>query len=95
MDKKTFNHLGALKLTSEIQKLLQFVEGYAHNPAQVRRSFAKLNQIKDLLVIEKVGEVTEYWGQPEIVWLLTSGEAKHVLKRRVDFKASAVDRLKL
>jgi len=90
---KHFSQHGGLQFDSDVQKIVRFFEG--HITKTVRDKFLRLNEIKDLLVLEKPNDVLDYWANEQFKWSLTAVEVKIFLKRRIDFQASTVDRLKL
>jgi len=93
---KKFNFLGGLQFGNDIQKITEYFT--RRTPKSLRQKFRKLNEIKELLILEKVSDVLEYWGDnlnSEIKWLLTPDEAKKFLKLRSDLPANAIEKLKL
>ncbi|KAL7751586.1 Golgi transport complex subunit 4 [Sorochytrium milnesiophthora] len=70
--------------------------GYQANtswPAQQRDKFTKINQISQLLNLESVSELHDYWGSRAIApisWRLTLADAKKVLGLRLEFKADDI-----
>uniref|UniRef100_A0A6B2L192 Uncharacterized protein n=1 Tax=Arcella intermedia TaxID=1963864 RepID=A0A6B2L192_9EUKA len=88
---KYFSQYGGLQFDSDVQKIMRFFE--SRTSKTVRDSFQRLNEIKDLLVLEKPSEVLDYWG--EVKWSLTAVEVKMFLKRRSDFPVGSIDKLKI
>jgi len=90
---KNFSQHGGLQFDSDVQKIMNFFE--SNTTKTVRDKFLRLNEIKDLLVLEKPTEVLEYWGTEGVKWSLTAVEVKLFLKRRTDFPPNVIERLKL
>lgn len=85
--------IGGLQLDKELRILISYLTN--STTWSVRDKFSRLTQITILLTIEKVSEVTDYWGKGPVTWRLTPQEVKQVLGLRVDFKSEDVKRLKL
>ncbi len=106
--KLVFSPLGAIQLDNDVRHLFEFSAALVAPDHSVRNQFTRMLQICSLLSLERVTEVYEYWTPAHthtparegevadtIKWSLTADQVKAVLKRRRDFKADLVDRLKL
>lgn len=93
--KKKFNQLGGLQLDKELRTMQNYFNTITQKTA--RDKFARLSQMATLLYLEKVSELSEYWGQNSghMTWRLTPGEVRRVLSLRVDFNKEAIAKLKL
>eukprot|EP00053_Salpingoeca_punica_P014972 m.136864 g.136864 ORF g.136864 m.136864 type:complete len:771 (+) comp16592_c0_seq1:139-2451(+) len=90
-----FNRIGGLQLERDLRVLSTYLA--AATQWSVRDRLIRLSQMSTLLNLEKVSELSEYWGQgtSPLTWRLTPAEARRFLKLRVDFKAEDISRLKL
>lgn len=63
----------------------------------IRDKFARLTQIATVLNLEKITEISDYWGNHDgaITWRLTPTEIRSIMALRLDFKVEDVKRLKL
>lgn len=63
----------------------------------IRDKFARLTQIATLLNLEKISEISDYWGNHDgaLTWRLTPTEIRSIMSLRTDFKAEELKRLKL
>ncbi|CAD6994603.1 unnamed protein product [Ceratitis capitata] len=95
--KTSFNRLGGLILDQEIRALSSYLTGVTS--WSVRDKMTRLTQIATILNLEKVDELTEYWG-PENEnetpsWRLTPQEVRILLALRIDFRMDDIKRIKL
>ncbi|KAK7862604.1 hypothetical protein R5R35_005641 [Gryllus longicercus] len=93
--KTSFNRLGGLVLDKEVRALASFLT--SSTSWSVRDKFARLTQMATLLNLEKVTEISDYWGSSTgpLTWRLTPSEIRQVLALRVDFRSDDIKRLKL
>ncbi|KAB0804286.1 hypothetical protein PPYR_01256 [Photinus pyralis] len=93
--KSAFNRLGGLVLDKEVRSL----SGYLTSATtwSVRDKFTRLSQIATILNLEKVTEITDYWGNHDgaLTWRLTPTEVRTIMGLRIDFKQEDIQRLKL
>nr|XP_018899080.1 PREDICTED: conserved oligomeric Golgi complex subunit 4 [Bemisia tabaci] len=89
--KTTFNRLGALALDKEIRALVSYLS--KATTWSIRDKFARLTQILTVLNLEKVSEITDYWGS--LSWRLTPAEVRQFMGLRIEFKSDEIKRLKL
>lgn len=63
----------------------------------IRDKFARLTQIATVLNLERINEISDYWGNHDgaITWRLTPTEIRSIMSLRLDFKVDDVKRLKL
>jgi len=87
--------LGALQLDKEVRLLVAYLS--AATTWTIRDRFTRLTQIVTLLNLEKLSELSEYWGpnSGSITWLLTPNQVRQILSLRTDFRSEEVKRLKL
>eukprot|EP00271_Cylindrocystis_brebissonii_P006642 TRINITY_DN19407_c0_g1_i1.p1 TRINITY_DN19407_c0_g1~~TRINITY_DN19407_c0_g1_i1.p1 ORF type:complete len:758 (-),score=117.00 TRINITY_DN19407_c0_g1_i1:172-2445(-) len=95
MTQKRFNQLGGLQLDRDTRALLLHFSGMTART--VRDKFARLTQTAQLLNLEKVSEILDYWGENSgpTTWRLTPAEVRRILGLRVDFKPEAIAALRL
>ncbi|XP_022912920.1 conserved oligomeric Golgi complex subunit 4 [Onthophagus taurus] len=93
--KSSFNRLGGLVLDKEVRSLSGYLT--ASTSWSVRDKFARLTQIATVLNLEKVSEISDYWGDHDgaLTWRLTPSELRSVMALRSDFKIEDIRRLKL
>lgn len=93
--KSTYNRLGGLILDKEMRTLAGYLT--TSTSWTVRDKFARLTQIATILNLEKVQEISDYWGNHEgaLTWRLTPADVRQVLSLRTDFKVDDIRRLKL
>ncbi|XP_039279872.1 conserved oligomeric Golgi complex subunit 4-like [Nilaparvata lugens] len=92
--KSEFNRLGGLALDKEVRSLVTYLSNATS--WSVRDKFARLTQIATVLNLEKVSEISDYWGQDStsIPWRLTPGEVRKIMTLRTDFRNEEIRRLK-
>lgn len=95
MTQKKFNQLGGLQLDRDCRTLLVHFSGMSSRT--VRDKFARLTQMAQILNLEKVSEILDYWGENSgpTTWRLTPAEVRRVLGLRVDFNQEAIASLRL
>nr|CAG4650012.1 EOG090X02VY [Sida crystallina] len=93
--KTSFSRLGAMQLDKEVRMLVAYLS--AATTWTIRDRFTRLTQIVTLLNLEKLSELSEYWGPNagSITWRLKSSEVQQVLSLRTDFRGEELRRLKL
>ncbi|GJQ85732.1 hypothetical protein Trydic_g12138 [Trypoxylus dichotomus] len=93
--KSTFNRLGGLVLDKEVRNLAGYLT--TSTSWSLRDKFARLTQIATVLNLEKVSEISDYWGDHDgaLMWRLTPSELRNVMALRIDFKIEDIRRLKL
>ena len=74
--------LGALQLDKEVRLLVAYLS--AATTWTIRDRFTRLTQIVTLLNLEKLSELSEYWGpnSGSITWLLTPNQVRQILSLR-------------
>lgn len=92
---KRFNQLGGLQLDRDMRTLVNQLSELTSRT--VRDKFARLTQIATVLNLESVEEILDYWGENAgaLTWRLSAVEVKRALGLRVDFRAEAIQALKL
>nr|CAG4649171.1 EOG090X02VY [Scapholeberis mucronata]SVE93508.1 EOG090X02VY [Scapholeberis mucronata] len=93
--KSNFNRLGAIQLEKEVRALVAYLSTVT--TWTIRDRLIRLTQIVTLLNLEKLSEISEYWGPnaTSITWRLTPQEVRQILMLRTDFRMDDVKRLKL
>ncbi|XP_075212039.1 conserved oligomeric Golgi complex subunit 4 [Lycorma delicatula] len=93
--KSEFNRLGGLALDKEVRSLVTYLSNATS--WSVRDKFARLMQIATVLNLERVSEISDYWGQnsSSVPWRLTPAEIRQIMGLRVDFRSEEIRRLKL
>ncbi|XP_025831494.1 conserved oligomeric Golgi complex subunit 4 [Agrilus planipennis] len=89
--KTTFNRLGGLILDKEIRSLAAYLT--TTTSWSIRDKFARLTQIATVLNLEKVSEISDYWGnESSLTWRLTPTELRSIMSLRylTTFKKSAL-----
>lgn len=74
--------LGGLALDKEVRSLVTYLN--SATSWSVRDKFARLTQIATVLNLEKVSEISDYWGTEAgaIPWRLTAKEVKQFMALR-------------
>lgn len=95
MTQKGFNQLGGLQLDRDSRTLLVHFSGMTSRT--VRDKFARLTQMAQVLNLEKVTEILDYWGENSgpTTWRLTPAEVRRILALRVDFRPDSIMQLRL
>ncbi|CAG7837269.1 unnamed protein product [Allacma fusca] len=88
-----FNRIGGLQFDKELRLLVGYLT--SSTTWSVRDKFARLTQFTILLTLEKVSEVSDYWGKGPVTWRLTVTEVRQILSLRSDFRLDDIKRLKL
>ncbi|KAI4464745.1 conserved oligomeric golgi complex subunit 4 [Holotrichia oblita] len=81
--KTTFNRLGGLVLDKEVRSLAGYLT--TSTSWSLRDKFARLTQIATVLNLEKVSEISDYWGDHDgaLMWRLTPSELRNVMALRL------------
>ncbi|GAM17619.1 hypothetical protein SAMD00019534_007940 [Acytostelium subglobosum LB1] len=90
---KKFNFLGALQLSKDIRKIIDHCVQLT-SEQNIRHKFIRLQQIVQLLTMDKVTDIQDYT-QEGYQWKLSVLDIKLLLARRSDFPLQAVHNLKL
>lgn len=87
--------MGGLVLDKEIRALACYLT--TSTSYSIRDRFARLTQIATILNLERINEISDYWGNHDgaITWRLTPTEIRSIMSLRLDFKVEDVKRLKL
>nr|CAD7434218.1 unnamed protein product [Timema monikensis] len=93
--KSSFNRLGGLVLDKEVRALVGYLT--SATSWSIRDKFARLTQIATVLNLERVTEISDYWGNSSspLTWRLTPTEIRHIMSLRTDFRSEDIKRLKL
>ncbi|KAF2904327.1 hypothetical protein ILUMI_01855 [Ignelater luminosus] len=92
--KSTFNRLGGLVLDKEVRALASYLT--TTTTWSVRDKFARVTQIATILNLERVSEISDYYGnEGSLTWRLSPPEIRTIMGLRSDFKSDDVRRLKL
>ncbi|KAG1692940.1 Conserved oligomeric Golgi complex subunit 4 [Nymphon striatum] len=93
--KISFNRLGGLQIDKDLRALVSYLTSVT--TWTIRDKFARLTQISTILNLEKVSEISDYWGQNSgsLTWRLTPSEVRQVMRLRIDFKPEEIRRIKL
>jgi hypothetical protein len=92
---KKITQSGALQFEREVQMLSEYFKSKIPNH-KFKIRFKKLNEIKEVLILEKVADLLEYWNpQSDITWQLTRDEVKRLLRCRVEFSEFEINKLVL
>lgn len=93
--KSSFNRLGGLIFDKEVRALSSYLT--AATTWSVRDKFARLTQIATILNLDRVAEISDYWGTDESTptWRLTPSEVRAIMNLRTDFKSDEIQKLKL
>lgn len=95
--KSSFNRLGGLILDQQIRALSSYLTGVTS--WSVRDKMTRLTQIATILNLEKVEELSDYWGpdneNESPSWRLTPQEVRTLLALRIDFRIDDIKRIKL
>ncbi|KAF5297668.1 hypothetical protein FQA39_LY11999 [Lamprigera yunnana] len=93
--RSTFNRLGGLVLDKEVRSLAGYLT--SATTWSVRDKFTKLSQIATILNLERITEISDYWGDHDgaLTWRLTPTEVRTIMGLRIDFKLDDIQRLKL
>uniref|UniRef100_A0A1B6DE98 Conserved oligomeric Golgi complex subunit 4 n=2 Tax=Clastoptera arizonana TaxID=38151 RepID=A0A1B6DE98_9HEMI len=93
--KSQFNRLGGLALDKEVRSLVSYLSNATS--WSVRDKFARLTQIATVLNLERVTEITDYWGNEcgALPWRLTPTDIRQIMGLRTDFRGDEIRRLKL
>lgn len=95
--KSSFNRLGGLILDQEIRALSSYLTDVTS--WSVRDKMTRLTQIATVLNLEKVEELSDYWGPDNEneapSWRLTPQEVRTLLALRIDFRIDDIKRIKL
>jgi hypothetical protein len=85
--------IGGLQFDKELRILIGYLT--SSTSWSVRDKFSRLTQMTILLSLEKVSELSDYWGKGPVSWRLTPQEVRQVLTLRTDFRSEDIRRLKL
>ncbi|KAG8289854.1 Golgi transport complex subunit 4 [Homalodisca vitripennis] len=87
--------LGGLALDKEVRSLVSYLN--SATSWSVRDKCARLTQITTVLNLERVAEISDYWGVEAgaMPWRLTANEVKQFMALRTDFRSEDIRRLKL
>lgn len=93
--KSQFNRLGGLALDKEVRSLVSYLSSVTS--WSVRDKFARLTQIATVLNLERVNEISDYWGVDSgaLPWRLTPSDIRQIMSLRTDFRSEEIRRLKL
>nr|CAD7453185.1 unnamed protein product [Timema tahoe] len=93
--KSSFNRLGGLVLDKEVRALVGYLT--SATSWSIRDKFARLTQIATVLNLERVTEISDYWGNSSspLTWRLTPTEIRQIMSLRTDFRSEDIKRLKL
>ncbi|XP_021935308.1 conserved oligomeric Golgi complex subunit 4 isoform X2 [Zootermopsis nevadensis] len=93
--KSTFNRLGGLVFDKEVRALVSYLT--STTSWSIRDKFARLTQMATVLNLERVTEISDYWGSNSgpLTWRLTPADIRQVMTLRTDFRSDDIKRLKL
>ncbi|XP_023722479.2 conserved oligomeric Golgi complex subunit 4 [Cryptotermes secundus] len=93
--KSTFNRLGGLVFDKEVRALVSYLT--STTSWSIRDKFARLTQMATILNLERVTEISDYWGSNSgsLTWRLTPTEVRQIMAFRTDFRSDDIKRLKL
>nr|CAD7404944.1 unnamed protein product [Timema cristinae] len=83
--KSSFNRLGGLVLDKEVRALVGYLT--SATSWSIRDKFARLTQIATVLNLERVTEISDYWGNSSspLTWRLTPTEIRHIMSLRYNY----------
>uniref|UniRef100_A0A3Q3GFY1 Conserved oligomeric Golgi complex subunit 4 n=1 Tax=Labrus bergylta TaxID=56723 RepID=A0A3Q3GFY1_9LABR len=93
--KCSFSRLGGLQFDKELRSLVAYLTTVT--TWTIRDKFARLTQMANILNLERVTEILDYWGPNSgpMTWRLTPAEVRQVLALRIDFRSEDIKRLRL
>nr|CAD7202276.1 unnamed protein product [Timema douglasi] len=93
--KSSFNRLGGLVLDKEVRSLVGYLT--SATSWSIRDKFARLTQIATVLNLERVTEISDYWGNSSspLTWRLTPTEIRHIMSLRYNHLPTRVGCLEL
>nr|CAD7409797.1 unnamed protein product [Timema poppensis] len=93
--KSSFNRLGGLVLDKEVRALVGYLT--SATSWSIRDKFARLTQIATVLNLERVTEISDYWGNSSspLTWRLTPTEIRHIMSLRYNHLPTRVGCLEL
>ena len=88
-----FNQLGGMLYDKDLRVLMNYLSTITQ--WSLRTKFSRCSQMATLLTLDKVAEVTDYYGKGNMTWRLTPAQVKELLRCRVDLDPAAIAELVL
>eukprot|EP01113_Clastostelium_recurvatum_P043227 TRINITY_DN7105_c0_g1_i4.p1 TRINITY_DN7105_c0_g1~~TRINITY_DN7105_c0_g1_i4.p1 ORF type:complete len:744 (+),score=182.39 TRINITY_DN7105_c0_g1_i4:410-2641(+) len=90
-----FTPLGAVQLGKEVRMLVDYFSSLGSG-GTLSYKFVRLSQMAQLLNVDRLQEVVDYWdGDSKAAWRLTQEEVKVLLLRRTDLAPDQISALRL
>lgn len=88
-----YNRLGGVLFDKDLRALCNFLSTVTQ--WSLRAKFTKCNQMATMLCLEKVSEVSDYYGKGNVTWRLTPAQIRELLHCRVDLESHRIDKLQI